>query len=52
MNDLKVYIKNYDKDGKQVSVLNVVIDGIYHKFFVNVGKSGKIYVKDTAKNEE
>lgn len=46
----KVYIKNYTE--KKVSILNVVIDGNYHKYFVNTTKDGRLYLSEVKENEK
>lgn len=46
----KVYIKNYTEKG--VSILNVVIDGKYHKYFVNTTKDGRLYLSEVKENEK
>ena len=45
----KVYIKNYPE--KMVSILNVVIDGKYYKYFVNTTKHGRLYLSEVKDNE-
>lgn len=46
----KVYIKNYTE--KKVSILNVVIDGKYYKYFVNTTKDGRLYLSEVKENEK
>lgn len=46
----KVYIKNYIEKG--VSILNVVIDGKYYKYFVNTTKDGRLYLSEVKENEK
>lgn len=46
----KVYIKNYTEKG--VSILNVVIDGKYYKYFVNTTKDGCLYLREVKENEK
>lgn len=46
----KVYIKNYTEKG--VSILNVVIDGKYYKYFVNTTKDGRLYLSEVKENEK
>lgn len=46
----KAYIKNYTEKG--VSILNVVIDGKYYKYFVNTTKDGRLYLSEVKENEK
>lgn len=46
----KVYIKNYIEKG--ISILNVVIDGKYYKYFVNETKDGRLYLTGVKENEK
>ncbi len=46
----KAYIKNYTEKG--VSILNIVIDGKYYKYFVNVTKDGRLYLSEVKDNNE
>ena len=46
----KVYIKNYTEKG--VSILNVVIDGKYYKYFINTTKDGRLYLSEVKENEK